>query len=130
MEDIQYWLELISSDLGTLKNIDGVRETLKQLRDSDKLEALSIEGTGVFAYIITDDFLGGKSLAEIVFYIKPEFRGNLKLVLEYIKTVEEMAVIHDCVSVKIGGNIGYKDKSFIKLLKRHGYIDDTVVKYL
>jgi hypothetical protein len=44
--------------------------------------------------------------------------------------IEAIAKKEHCGSVKIGGNIGYKDQSFLTLLKRFGYVDDTVAKYL
>jgi len=129
-DPVIYWVKQVAKDLGTITDVDRVLSLVANLRDQGLLKWVSIKNTGVFAYVITDDFLGSDCLSEIVFYIKPEFRGDIKLVLRYIRTVEEIAKRKGCKSIKIGGNIGYKDQSFIKLLKRLGYVDDTVSKYL
>ena len=74
--------------------------------------------------------MGGKCLAEVIFYVRKENRGNIRLIREYFKNIEKIAKQNNCTSVKIGSNIGYNDDGFIKLLKRFGYTDDTMVKYI
>jgi hypothetical protein len=127
---ITYWIDLIDEDLHCLNNKGEVLGLMNKLSESGNLKVLSINNTGVFAYMIVPDFRGSKCLAEIIFYIRKESRGDLKLVKKYINKIEDIARENNCLSVKIGGNIGYNDDSFIKLLKRWGYGDDTVAKYL
>jgi len=129
-DPVIYWVKQVAKDLGTITDVDRVLSLVANLRDQGLLKWVSIKNTGVFAYVITDDYLGGLCLSEVVFYIKPEFRGNLRLVLRYLKTIEDIARQHSCVSVKMGATIGYKNQSFINLLKRRGYVVDTVAKYL
>lgn len=76
------------------------------------------------------DLDGATSFIEIVFYIYPQFRGNLRLVKNYINEAERIAQNSSCNKIKVGGNIGYKDSSFLHLLKRWGYETDTVFKEL
>ena len=121
---------MIQADLGTLTDTDRVKHIVHTLDDQGLLRHFSIDDTGIFAYIISDDFLGGSCLAEIVSYIKPENRGSIKLVLRYLQKVEDIAKENHCSSEKIGGNIGYKDQSFLKLLRRLGYVDDTLAKHI
>ena len=127
---INYWLDLIQAEFKPFSDVERVRTMVHGLQEQDLLRYFSLENTGVFAYIITDDFLGGKCLAELMFYIRPENRGNMKLVLKYLKNAESIALDKKCSCVKIGSNVGYKDSAFIELLKRLGYIDDTVAKYI
>lgn len=134
VDAIDYWTDLIQEDLGVFTDIDRVKKMVFMLRDSGQLkwftEQVDDNDTGVFAYLVTDDLKGGKCLAELIFYIKPQYRGDIKLVKRYIQRAESIARDKYCICVKIGSNIEYKDKSFIKLLKRWGYVDDTVSKTL
>ena len=127
---VDYWVDVIQEDLGTFSDSSEVAFSVKQLRDSGLLKYFTIDETGIFAYIVTNDFLGSKSLSELMFYIRPHHRGDLRLVKRYIKRVEQIALDNCCKCVKIGANIKYKDQSFIKLLKRWGYQDDTVSKHV
>ena len=127
-DPIDYWVDLIQEDLNTIHDVSSVKGLVFNLRDNGMLKYFSLDNTGVFAYIISDDFLGGKCMSEVVFYIKKEHRGGRKA-YEYIKKAESIALDNNCKSVKIGSNIGFKDESVIKLLKRLGYVDDTVSKY-
>ena len=129
-DQIDYWIDYIQDDLGTLTDIERVKMNVRQLREAGILKYFTIDNSGVFAYIITDDFLGGKCLSEIIFYIRPEKRGSIRLVCKYLKIVEDIAFDKNCSCVKIGSNIGYKDSKFINFLKRYGYVDDTVAKYI
>jgi len=129
-ELIEYWIDLIDEDLGCFTDKASVLQLIYQLRDADMLNVVSIKNTGIFAFSYVPDFRGGKCLAELVFYIRKENRGDVRLVKKYLQRVEEMADRKHCNSVRIGGNIGYKDDSFLRLLNRWGYKADTVVKYL
>ena len=129
-EILDCWFELIDKDLGTFTNSENLRTMLDNLVRLKMLKCFTIEDTGIFAYLISGDFMGGKTLSEILIYIRPEYRGSLKLLRQYINTAEQIAVSNGCNSIKIGANIKFKDSSFIKLLKRWGYEDDTVAKYL
>jgi len=127
-DPIDYWIDYIQSDLGTMVDTERVKLKVRELRDMDLLKYFTIDNTGIFAYIITDDFLGGKCLSELMFYIRPEHRGRIRLVRKYLKIAEGIASDKNCATIKIGANIGYKDSKFINLLKRFGYVDDTVAK--
>ena len=103
---------------------------VNNLKDNGLLQFFTIDDTGIFAYLITEDFRGDKVLSELMVYIRKEYRGKISLVLQYIKKAESIARDNECSVIKIGGNIGYKDQKFLNLLKRLGYIDDTVAKYI
>lgn len=127
---IEYWINTIQEDLGSFSDLDKIKKQIYQLNDAKLLKYFELEDVGVFAYLIVDDFTGGKALSELMFYIKPEYRGNIKLVKRFIAEAEKLALDNQCNCVKIGANIGYKDSSFIKMLRRWGYEDDTVSKTL
>jgi hypothetical protein len=127
-EKIDYWLELASDDLGTFSDIEVVRAQMYDLDNAGLLQFFEVADTGVFAFIEAPDLRGGKSLTEIFLYIKPKHRGDIRLLKHYITAFEELAIAKGCNSVKIGANIDYKDQSLIKVLKRWGYVDDTVSK--
>lgn len=130
MNQINYWIDVINDDLGTFTDVEAVRSLMHRIDENKELRWFSIKGTGVFAYMIAPNFLGGHDLAEIVFYILPEHRGSYRLVLQYLQKAEELAKDNGCTTIKIGGNIGYKDQSFLNILKRLGYVDDTVSKII
>ena len=127
---VDYWVDLINDDLGTFSDVARVRYLIQGAYDADRLKYFTIDNTGIFAYVIVDDLKGGKCLCETMFYIRKEHRGNLRLVKRYIQRAEEIAMDTCCMCVKIGANIEYKDQSLIKLLKRWGYVDDTVSKQI
>jgi hypothetical protein len=127
---IEYWIDLIEEELHCFSDKEQVIRIIKKYQELNELKVLTIENTGIFAYVYCPDFKGGKSLAEIMFYIRPENRGNIRLVKKYIDTIETTAKENNCVSVKIGANVGYNDAGFIKLLRHFGYLDDTLVKYI
>ena len=129
-DPIDFWIDLIQADLASFKDIDAVKMMVFNLRETDQLRYFSLENTGIFAYVIVPDFKGGKCLAELMFYIRPENRGSVRHVLKYLKQAERIALDKKCSCVKIGSNIGYNDSKFINLLKRFGYVDDTVAKYI
>ena len=127
-DPIEYWMGVIQEDIHLFDNFDSVKHRIEKLRDADLLRYFTIKNTGIFAYIITDDFTGGRSLLELMFYIRKGNRGSIRLVIEYIKMAEQIAFDTNCDSVKIGSNSGYNDAAFLKLLKRLDYVDDTLSK--
>lgn len=122
---IDYWLELAHDELG-LTDLRQSKESV--YRYAHFLETFSINDTGIFAYIISPDMKGGHALVEMLFYIRKEFRGSIKLVKSYIHEAERIAKEKNCNSIKIGSNIGHRDLTFIKLLDRWGYKPDTMSK--
>ncbi|MCP3684185.1 MAG: hypothetical protein GY861_16000 [bacterium] len=122
---IKVWVDQIHNDIG-LTDPEVVENLCISMKD--QIEFFCIDCTGIFAYLILPDFKGGTMLTELIFYIIPESRGDIKLVKKYIQRAEKIAVDNGCKSIKIGGNIGYKDQSFTKLLTRWGYLVDTVSK--
>ena len=124
---INYWADLIDEDV-SLFDVQRVKQELTSIKE--KIEFFTIDMTGLFAYVIAPDFRGRTTLAEVIFYIKPIYRGNLRLVRRYIRRAEREAKAIGCASISIGGNIGYKDQSFLKLLGRWGYHGHTAAKYL
>lgn len=129
-EDADYWLDMAAADLGTFSDVERVRRESYALCDVKELKAFFIRDTGIFAFLIGSDFKGNNVLAEYFFYIKPIYRGDLRLVKAYINTAETLAKKFNCIRVKIGANIDFKNKSFIKLLRRWGYEDDIVSKLI
>ena len=130
-DPIDYWIDLIQEDIGSYTNVEVVKALVFGLRDKEMLKYFSVDNTGVFAYVISDDFKGGQCLNELMFYIRKECRGNPRLLKRYLDIVEEIARDKNCSCVKIGSNIEYRDITFLELLKnRFGYVDDTVAKYI
>ncbi len=124
-EVVDYWLELAHQELG-LVDLQKSKESVYQY--AHILETFSIDDTGIFAYVIVPDMRGGVIFAEMLFYIRKENRGSIKLVKKYIDEAERLAKEKNCNSIKIGSNIGHKDEIFIKMLQRWGYHTDTVSK--
>lgn len=127
IEVIDHWLKEINGDIG-ISNIEKVRDQF--IMNSKAISHFSLNLTGVFAYSILDSYDGNRILCELIFYIHPAHRGDLKLVKRYINRAEAIAKKNGCDKVAIGANIGYKDQSFLRLLNRWGYANDTVVKEL
>ncbi len=130
LEEIKYWTKLIQDEIGSYADVDKAIESMNGIYEAGLLRTFKIKDTGIFAYVITNDFQGRLVLSEIVFYIKPEHRGSLRLVRRYITEIEKIAIANNCNCVKIGADIEFKDSTFIKLLKRWGYSDDTVSKQI
>jgi hypothetical protein len=127
-EIIDYWLDIIYSEIKFTSNLPEVKKSIYVLADIKMLHILAIDGTGIFTYAVGTDFMGGTELSEVMFYIRKEYRGNLRLVKRYIDTIEDIAKKLNCNSIKIGANIGYKDQSFLKLLERWGYKHEVLSK--
>lgn len=129
VERIQYWLALASEELKTFTDAYRVGQLFIAMDDIDILRAYELEGEkGVIAYCISDDMLGGMAVCELFMYIKPEYRGNIRLFKELVQHLEDIAKENNCSCVKIASNIGYNDDSVLKILQRWGYKVDTVTK--
>lgn len=125
LDVITYWLTEVHKEFGTIN----LEESIKQATAvCHVLETFSIEDTGIFAYVVGPDMKGRSIIAEVLFYIRPEYRGSIKLFKKYLDEIEKIAIEKKCVSVKIGANMGYKDPHFIKVLQRFGYQVDAVTK--
>ena len=125
VERIQYWLALaVKSQTFTDAYRVGrllmlwMTLTYRAYERSEKL----------IAYCISDDMLGGMAVCELFMYIKPEYRGNIRLFKELVQHLEDIAKENNCSCVKIASNIGYNDDSVLKILQRWGYKVDTVTK--
>jgi hypothetical protein len=128
------WYDIIAAEFPNI----GKKETYINLYATDAIDFFVIHSagkeTGMFLYTLNDTF-GRKYFVEILFYIKPEYRGSLRLVKKYIDRAEALARELGCERINIGANIRgsqdrYKDFSLLKLLKRWGYVDDTLTKEL
>ena len=133
-EEIAYWIEQAQNDLHCFPS-DEAKESVKNLyitiAEQGQLLFYIPEGKkGVMAYCITPDFRGGTTVNELFMYIKPEYRGSIKLFKELVAHVEQAAKDNGCASVRIASNIGYDDQKVLRVLKLFGYETDVVVKYL
>ena len=129
-EDVQedvvnFWFDTIYKEFPTI----GDKQMYYDLFASGMLKFFTVNLTGIFAYII-HEWRGKKVLSEMIFYILPAYRGKLSLVKRYIQRAEKVAVKNGCGEILIGGNIGFKDDIFLKLLGRWGYKGHTVSKEL
>lgn len=133
-EEIEYWVETAQNDLHCFPS-DEAKESVKTLfntiADQNVLLFYIPEGRkGVMAYCIIPDFRGGMTVNELFMYIKPEYRGSIKLFKELVNYVEQVAKENNCASVRIASNIGYDDQKVLRVLKLFGYETDVVVKYI
>ena len=85
---------------------------------------------GMICYCITDDFKGGLTVNELFMYIKPKWRGNIRLFKELVNHLEQVAKDNNITTVRIASNIGYSDSQVLKVLQHWGYETDVVVKHL
>lgn len=133
-QEIDYWLNEAENDLhcfGTEERKEGVKQLFYALANQGQVLYYIPEGRkGVMGYCIIPDFRGGLTVSELFMYIKPEFRGSIKLFKELVNHVEEVAKEKGCASVRIASNIGYDDDKVLRVLKLFGYKTDMVVKYL
>lgn len=133
-EEIDYWVETAQNDLHCFpddKAVESVRNIFKLFAQQDQLLFYIPEGRkGVMAYCIIPDFRGGMTVSELFMYIKPEYRGSIKLFKELVEHVEQVAKENNCGSVRIASNIGYADQKVLRVLKHFGYETDVVVKYM
>ena len=133
-EEIEYWLNVAEEDLhcfGTEERKESVKQLFNSLAELGQVLYYIPEGRkGIMGYCICPDFRGGQTVNELFMYIKPEYRGNIKLFKELINHVEQVAKENNCASVRIASNIGYDDEKVLRVLKLFGYETDVVVKYL
>lgn len=133
-EEIDYWLEQLQQDLNcydTEEKKETVRSIFYFFAEQKQLKYYILDGRkGIIGYCIQPDFKGEISLNELFLYIKPEYRGSIKLFKELIGHIEQVAKDNNCTSVRIGANLKYKDQKILKALKLFGYEIDAVVKYI
>jgi hypothetical protein len=133
LKEIDYWIETADNDLHCFD--EGGKEQVKQivlnLYNLGQLRWYFLEEKkGIMVYVITPDFRGGMSVNELFMYIKPEYRGKIKLFKELVTHLEAIAITQNCKSVRIASNIGYNDALVLKCLGRFGYTTDVVVKHM
>lgn len=123
------WAKLAQDELKCFNNLDDTVDYVTRLADMNmlKVEELSDE-RGVVAYMIVPDFRGNMLCSELFMYIKPEYRGDMRLFNEVIKIMEQSAKENSCKFVTIGANIGYRDDKLLRILSHYGYKPDTVKK--
>lgn len=128
-EEVKYWIDLADEELHCFKDKTRVEQLIINLYSVGMLRWYFLEDKkGLMVYCITDDFKGDFTVSEIFMYIKPEYRGNLKLFKELVLHLEEVAKKENIKTVRIGSNIGYNDSLVLKVLERFGYTTDMVVK--
>ena len=126
---IDYWMALAEKELNCFADKEKVRALFNQLLSVGILGYYELPGEqGVVAYVISDNFKGANCVSELFMYIKPEYRGNIRLFKKLVNAMEQAARDNNCVSVKIGSNIGYNDDSVLRCLQRFGYKTDVVIK--
>ena len=125
---IEYWVNEIGADLGCFKNVGQTLAMINGLNEAVNLKFYAPDNKGVVAYYIADDLCGNLFVAELIFYIKREHRGDLRLFKSLIKHVEQYAKENNIKQVRWGATIGYNNDSVIKILQRWGYRPDAVVK--
>jgi len=123
------WAKLAQDELKCFKNLDETVAYVEKLAELGMvhIEELSDE-RGVVAYMIVPDFRGNMLCSELFMYIKPEYRGDMRLFNEVIKIMEQAAKENSCKFVTIGANIGYRDDKLLRILSHYGYKPDTVKK--
>jgi hypothetical protein len=129
------WYDIVAAEFPNI----GEKETYIKLYCSGAISFFVIQNpegkdTGMFLYTTNNTF-GRKYFIEILLYILPEYRGSLKLLKRYVDEAESIARKLNCERINIGANIRgtedrHKDFSFLKILKRWGYVDDTLTKEL
>lgn len=134
IEEIDYWIEQAEKELNCF-NPDGGKEQVRNqmigLYNQGLLRWYFLEDKkGIMVYCITPDFRGDTSVNELFMYIKPEYRGNIRLFKELVTHLEAVAITQNCKSVRIASNIGYNDALVLKCLQRFGYSTDVVVKHM
>ena len=133
-QEIEYWIETAQNDLHCFPSEDA-KESVKNLfislaKQNIILYYIPEKRQGIMAYCIVPDFRGGMTVSELFMYIRPEYRGSIKLFKELVNHVEQVAKENNCSSVRIASNIGYNDQKVLRVLKLFGYETDVVVKYM
>lgn len=123
------WAKIAQEELNCFADLDKTVDYVTKLADCGMLrvEELSSD-SGVVAYMIIPDFRGNMLCSELFMYIRPEYRGDMRLFNEIIKIMEQAAKENGCKFVTIGANIGYRDDKLLRILSHYGYKPDTVKK--
>lgn len=133
-EEIEYWADVAQNDLHCFPSEEAkesVKDLFKLFNSQEQLLIYTLpEKKGVIFYCIIPDFRGGMCVSELFMYIKPEYRGSIKLFKELVTHLEQVAKEKNCASVRIASNIGYNDQKVLRVLKLFGYETDVVVKYM
>lgn len=125
------WAKIAQDELKCFKNLDETVSYVEKLAELGMIHYEELYNErGVVAYMIVPDFKGNMLCSELFMYIKPEFRGDIKLFREIINIMEDAAQENNCKFITIGANIGYRDDKLLKILSRYGYKTDTVKKEL
>lgn len=128
-EQIDFWINLADAELGCFADKEKVRALFNQLNNVGLLRWYILpEDKGVVVYLIGDNFRGNDCVSELFMYVRKEFRGDIRLFKKLVQVMEDAAKENNCVSVKIGSNIGYNDDSVLRILQRWGYKTDVVIK--
>jgi len=132
IEEVDYWVKLANEELNCfVDNGEQLRTMMISLYNQNLLRWHFLEDKkGIMVYCITPDFRGRASVNELFMYIKPEYRGNIRLFKELVNHLEMVAQKENCKSVRIASNIGYNDGLVLKCLQRFGYSTDVVVKHM
>lgn len=133
-KEISYWTDLIQNDL-KIYDTEEKKERVKGYfcyfaREGTLKYHFLEDKKGLIVYTIAPDYRGNLTLQEMLMYIKPEYRGSIRLFKELICHIEQAAKENNCDSVRIGANILFKDEKILKALQHLGYKTDTVVKYI
>lgn len=128
-EQIDFWINLADEELNCFADKEKVRTIFNNLHTMNLLRFYVLpENKGVVAYMIGDNLRGNDCVSELFMYIRKEFRGDIRLFKKLVNVMEEAGKENNCVSVKIGSNIGYNDDSVLRILQRWGYKTDVVIK--
>lgn len=123
------WAKIAQKELNCFKNIDETVAYVEKLAELGMVHYEELYNErGVVAYMIVPDFKGNMLCSELFMYIKPEYRGDIKLFREIVNIMEQAAKENSCKFITIGANIGYRDDKLLKILSHYGYKPDTVKK--
>lgn len=100
--EINYWIDLADKELNCFTAKDRVFQLFHGLYQAGMLKWYFLEDKkGIIVYCITDDFRGGLTVNELFMYIKPKWRGNIRLFKELINHLEEVAKEQRIKTVRI-----------------------------
>lgn len=133
-EEVDYWINQLQDDLkiyDTEEKKEIVKTYFYKIAEQKALKYYILtQRKGIIAYCLYPDYRGELSLNELFMYIKPEYRGSIKLFKELVNHLEKVAKENKCKTVRIGANLNYKDEKILNALQRLGYKTDVVVKDL
>lgn len=129
LEKLEKWIKIVDDDLHCFDNKHDVMNRIKVIKEQITIVELSYRNieVGVLAFMVMPDFTGDLCLNELLLYLKPKHR-NFRVFSRVMKCIEECAKQLNCTKILIGGNIGYRDDDFLRILSRYGYKPDTVSK--